>query len=245
MWVREWIGKMTPVDRLKLLTIDLDDTVWPCLPAIRRAEDALYAWLEVRAPRVTGSHDEASLRAHRKNVARSNPGIAHDLTAVRHASLSTLVREFGYAPQLADEAIALFLERRNQVEPFADVIPALRELGKRYRLVSVTNGNSDVAQTPLRGLFHLSLTAAGVGAQKPNPALFQGALDWAGVTPAEALHLGDDPRLDVEAARRIGMGSVWVNRAGTSWPEDLEPPVAEVRGLAGFATLLEDCAVGV
>lgn len=245
MWVRAWIGKMTPVDSLKLLTIDLDDTVWPCLPAIRRAEDALYAWLEARAARLTGSHDEASLRAHRKSVARSNPGIAHDLTAVRHASLSTLMREFGYAPQLADDAMALFLEHRNQVEPFEDVIPVLRELGKRYQLVSVTNGNSDVSKTPLRGLFHLSLTAAGVGARKPDPALFHVALDWAGLAPAEALHLGDDPLLDVDAARRIGMGVVWVNRAGTPWPEDLEPPVAEVRGLRGLATLLEGAAVGV
>lgn len=219
---------MSATTRFRLLTIDLDDTLWPCYRTIRRAEDALYAWLEARAPRLTRVHDQHSLRLHRKGVARDYPEIAHDLTAVRRISLRGLLRGWGYEEDLADEAVALFLDHRNRVEPYADVIPALRDLSARFQLVSVTNGNSDVARTPLRGLFDLSLTAADVGAQKPDPALFNRSLDWAGVGVAEALHLGDDPRLDVVAARSIGMTAVWVNRAGRDWPVDLEPPAAEV-----------------
>jgi putative hydrolase of the HAD superfamily len=223
----------------QLLTLDLDDTLWPCHATIRRAEEALYGWLAERAPRLADVHDPMSLREHRKGVARARPEIAHDLTAVRHGSLGMLLSDFGYDPALADEAMALFLDHRNRVEPYADAAPVLRALAGSYRLVSVTNGNSDVACTPLRGLFDLSLTAAGVGAAKPDPALFEGALDWAGLSPAEGLHVGDDPRLDVEAARRIGMAAVWVNRDGRPWPEELEPPVAEVADLCGLARWLE------
>jgi putative hydrolase of the HAD superfamily len=236
---------MTPTTPVRLLTIDLDDTVWPCYSTIRKAEDALYAWLAASAPRLAEVHDQGSLRRHRKEVAQGNPAIAHDLTAVRHASLAALLGDLGYPIALADEGVALFLEHRNRVEPYPDVASALRGLGGRYRLVSVTNGNSDVSRTPLRGLFDLSLTAADVGAQKPDPALFLGALDWAGLTAAEALHVGDDPLLDVEAARRVGMAPVWMNREGRPWPEALEPPVAEVADLRQLADWLGGSGLGV
>jgi putative hydrolase of the HAD superfamily len=136
--------------------------------------------------------------------------------------------------------MALFLDHRNRVEPYAEVVPMLQALGAEYRLVSVTNGNSDVERTPLRGLFHHSLTAAQVGAQKPDPALFRGALAWARVPPGRALHLGDDPFRDVEAARRFGMRAVWVNRGGGGWPDELDPPAAEVPDLIGVKRWLED-----
>jgi putative hydrolase of the HAD superfamily len=229
----------------RLLTIDLDDTLWPCRLTIQRAEEALYGWLAERAPRLAEAHDHASLREHRRVLARAQPAIAHDLTVVRHASLGTLLAAFGYAPSLADEAMDVFLDHRNRVEPYPEVPPVLRRLAPRYRLVSVTNGNSDVARTPLAGLFHRSLTAAGVGAAKPDPALFEGALDWAGLDATQAVHVGDDPRLDVEAARRIGMQAVWVNRSGQTWPEDLAPPVVEVTDLNGLIGWLEGDGLGL
>jgi len=42
-------------------------------------------------------------------------------------------------------------------------------------------------------LFHHALSAAAVGAMRPDPALFHAALGRAGVEPADALHVGDDP----------------------------------------------------
>jgi putative hydrolase of the HAD superfamily len=236
---------MTSSDGIKLLTLDLDDTLWPCLRTIRRAEDALYAWLAACAPRLTAVHDQSSLREHRLALMRTNAAIAHDLTAVRQASLAALLARFGYRAALAEEAMAVFLDHRNRVEPYSDVAPVLRALGEGYRLVSVTNGNSDVTRTPLNGLFHHSLTAADVGAQKPDPALFAAAVAWAELDPAEALHAGDDPHRDVQAARDFGMAAVWVNRAGDPWPENLEPPIAEVADMQGLKVWLEgtDCGV--
>lgn len=239
MWAGQRIGKMTAKTALRLLTVDLDDTLWPCAPTIAQAETALYAWLEQAAPRLTAACDQEAMRLHRRDLMASRPHLAHDLTAVRLESLQDLLTAHGYDAGLAAEAMALFLEHRNRVEPYADVIPALVELGAGRRLVAVTNGNSDVERTPLRGLFHHSLTAADVGAQKPDPALFVGALEWGGTPPTQALHLGDDPYLDVEAARRLGMQAVWVNRGGKVWPDGLEPPALEVTDLAGLARWLE------
>jgi len=212
----------------RLLTIDLDETVWPCRAVIERAEGQLYRWLRERAPRVTDSHSMESLREHRLRLREAHPELAHDITALRLASLGQLLAAHGYHRGRARAALALFLEERNRVEPYEDVAPVLRVLARHYRLVSVTNGNAAVARTPLGGHFHLSLSAADVGAPKPSPALFEAALRYAGVSPGEAVHVGDDPYLDVEPARQLGMRTVWMNRTGAPWPDELRRADATV-----------------
>ncbi|TVQ92374.1 MAG: HAD family hydrolase [Chromatiaceae bacterium] len=222
----------------RLITLDLDDTLWPCAPVIAAAEAALQQWLREQAPRLAAAHDPDSLRAHRMALMRVRPEIAHDLTRVRRESLAALLRAFGYAEDLADAAMLRFRQARNRVEPYADVIPVLGRLRQAHRLVSVTNGNAQLAQTPLRDCFDRALTAAEVGAARPDPALFEQAMAWAGVGPAATLHVGDDPRCDIEAARRIGITAVWINRNGRAWPRDLPPPAHQVSDLHGLAAWL-------
>lgn len=217
---------------ISLITLDLDDTLWPCAPVISAAEAALYAWLGAVAERVAASHDAESLRQHRRELMRACPEIAHDLTEVRRRSLVGLLAAFDYDPALADEGVAVFLEHRNRVAPYGDVLPNLLALRERYCLVSVTNGNADVAETPLRGVFHRSLTATGVGAARPDPRLLLAALDQTNTEPAAALHVGDDPYLDVEVARGVGMAAAWVNRRDLPWPAELPAPAVEVRDLS-------------
>ena len=57
---------------------------------IQAAEQESYAWLEQQAPRLTQRHSPHDLRAHRMQLARSQPEIAHDLTELRLRSLAML-----------------------------------------------------------------------------------------------------------------------------------------------------------
>jgi putative hydrolase of the HAD superfamily len=225
--------------QVRLITIDLDDTVWPCAPVIQAAEDALHAWLAARTPRLMARFDAEALRAHRRALMSERPDIAHDVTAVRHLSLQRLLAEGGYDMALADAAMDLFRRHRNCVEPYDDVAPVLARLRRRHRLVAVTNGNAEVHETPLRDAFHRAVTAAEAGAAKPDPAMFRLAMDWAGVSPAETLHVGDDPLRDVEAARQLGIAPVWVNRDNQPWPDHLPPPLLAVEDLHGLAQWLD------
>ena len=223
---------------IALITIDLDETVWPCAPVIEQAEHELLVWLQQQAARLVRSHDLDSLRDHRRLVMQNRPEIAHDITAVRMTSLRLLLKEFDYAPELAGEAMDVFLAARNRVSPFPDVYPVLQSLAQLYCIASITNGNADVKRTSLGSCFDFSLSAAQVGAPKPAPDLFQHAIQQAGVEPVQALHIGDDPLLDVEAARRVGMCTVWVNRKGAIWPEELPPPNVSVRDFYELASWL-------
>jgi putative hydrolase of the HAD superfamily len=219
---------MTTQSQVTLITVDLDDTVWPCAPVIRNAEAALFDWLGRQASRLTAAHDMNSMRAHRQVIMEQQPHIAHDLTTLRITSLRSLLQEFGYPLELAEQAMTVFLEARNRVTPFPDVAPALKMLGCKYCVASLTNGNADVQLTPLKDHFHFSLAAAQVGAPKPAPDLFQLALERCGVEPKQAVHVGDDPELDILAARPLGMRTVWVNRTASRWPGHLPPPDVSV-----------------
>ena len=60
---------------------------------IREAEEALWAWLAPRAPRLGAREDLSTLRTHRIAFARANPGVAQDITALRTAALAEALRE--------------------------------------------------------------------------------------------------------------------------------------------------------
>jgi putative hydrolase of the HAD superfamily len=53
-----------------------------------------------------------------------------------------------------------------------------------------------------------------MGVAKPNPKLYRRAVDRVGVLPSEALHVGDHPINDVDAAKRAGLKTVWNRREG-------------------------------
>lgn len=219
---------MATPDSLQLITFDLDDTLWPCLPTILAAEQVVFDWLVAQAPALGDDHDIHSLRDHRLELAQRFPDIAHDLTEVRLRALLDIGGQYGFSAEVAGRANALFREERNRVRPYDEVVDALRGLRKHFVLVALSNGNAQVEKTPLRGLFHHSFSAEQVGAAKPDPALFHAASKATGIALEDALHVGDDPHRDIEAARVLGMQTAWVNRHQDEWPKALVPADMQV-----------------
>jgi putative hydrolase of the HAD superfamily len=219
-------------EHVRLICFDLDDTLWPCRPVIEEAEQVCYAWLEAEAPRLTSRYSLDQLRAHRLQVGRRQPHIAHDMTEVRRHSLAQLLNQTGYAEALAQQASDVFRQARNRVTPYEDVKDALARLSHHFTLVSVTNGNSQIEHTPLADSFDHSLSAAEVGAAKPDPAMFHAASARSGIPLSSFLHVGDDPLRDVQAARNLDVKAVWVNRDGKAWPTTLARADLEVVGLS-------------
>jgi putative hydrolase of the HAD superfamily len=220
------------------ICLDLDDTLWAVGPAIERAEQALLEWLDRHCPRVTALHDLASMRSLRARVAEEFPGMRHDFTFLRREALLRHARQAGYPESVADQAFEVFYAVRNQVEPFADVVPALERLGRRYRLMSLSNGNADLGVIGLAQFFEHSVAAREAGAAKPDRRIFEALLDRAGLEPGQVAYVGDDPHADVEGARGAGLHAVWMDRFGRAWPDGLAPPACRVRNLEELAALL-------
>ncbi|HEV2429516.1 MAG TPA: HAD-IA family hydrolase [Thermoplasmata archaeon] len=64
----------------------------------------------------------------------------------------------------------------------------------------------------LKPLFDSVTYSQEAGAEKPNPAIFSKALQRAGASPSEAVHVGDSIAHDVEGAIRSGIEPIWVDR---------------------------------
>jgi len=220
----------------RVISLDLDDTLWPVAPVIAAAEKALLDWLEERHPQAAQGHSVESMRALRARIAAQFPERSHDLTFLRRRALAAQFGAAGYgaagrAESLSDEAMEVFLAARNRVEFYGDVRPSLTRLRASYRLFAVSNGNSDLRRCGIGDLFDGHVTAIAAGAAKPDPRIFEALLRMAGVRAEEVLHVGDDPLADVVGAAQAGMQAVWLNRELRRWPEDLAPPARTITTL--------------
>ena len=178
------------------------------------------------------------MRELRERVAREHPQLAHDFTAQRLICLERALGESGDDPSHARPAFdALYIER-NRVDFYADTLPALDALAAHFPLAALTNGNADLVRIGISERFVAIVTAREMGVAKPDRAIFEHTAHRLGVTPAEVLHVGDDPWLDVDGAARAGFHTCWINRDGATWPKDLAPPDLVVDTLGALVTTL-------
>jgi putative hydrolase of the HAD superfamily len=212
---------LTPVldpQRIRAITLDLDDTLWPIWPTIARAESVLQQWLDVNAPATAAlGRDKDTLRAVRNQMQTLRPDLAHDMSGLRRESIRVLLQRAGDDPTLAEAAFEVFFDERQRVDLFEDALPALEFLASRYPLVALSNGNADVHRVGLGAHFRASISAFKFGVAKPDPRIFHAGAAAAGVTAAEVLHIGDDAHLDGVGALNTGMQLAWVNRAEHIW----------------------------
>lgn len=206
------------LSRIRAITLDLDDTLWPIWPTIARAEQVLSAWLAQHAPTTAAlGADQKTLREVREETGRARPDLAHDLNALRRESIRTLLQRAGDDPSLAEPAFEVFFAERQRVDLFDDALPMLAFLSERFPVVALTNGNADVHRIGIGDHFVASIGMREFGVGKPDPRIFHAGASAAGVAPHEVLHIGDDAHLDGVGALNAGMQAVWVNRHGHAW----------------------------
>lgn len=215
---------MLDLSRIKAITLDLDDTLWPVWPTIHRAEKVLADWLDQHAPRSAALFaDPAARHDIREQLVQLHPEFKHNLAAQRRESIRQALLRCGDDPLLAELAFEVFFAERNRVTLFDDALPALALLASRFPLVAVSNGNADIQRIGIASYFKAGISAQEFGVGKPDPRIFHAAAQAVGVAPVEVLHVGDDAALDVLAALDCGMQAVWVNREDHLWTHAVEP----------------------
>jgi len=227
------------VRRIRGISLDLDDTLWPIWPTIERAEQVLHAWLLREAPRTADLLvTPGVLRELREATERERSDLAHDLSALRRESIRAALRRAGEDPALADPAFDAFFAERQRVTLYEDALPALQWLSARYPLVAVSNGNADVHLTGVGQWFQGAFSARGFGSGKPQAPIFHAAAASLGLKPEEVLHVGDDASLDVLGAINAGMQAAWLMRDARPWEHDTHPHLT-VRDLQALCAALD------
>lgn len=220
-------------------TVFLDAGGVLCHPSWRRVAEALVrhgavvsaAALAVAEQRATHELDQASVIGSTDDRSR---GWLYFNLVLRHAGVEQNAGTDAALAELREYHKAENLWEH--VEP--DVEPALAAMRARgLRLVVVSNANGRLRhlfdRLQLTRWFDHLLDSHEWGVEKPDPRLFQLALEQAQADPARTVHVGDLYHVDVVGARRAGLrDAVLFDQAGLYAGVDC-PRVSS------FATLVE------
>lgn len=124
---------------------------------------------------------------------------------------------------LSEEYIA-YLSLNNQL--FAHALEVLEYLRKKYSLHIITNGFEEVqhrklANSRLEPYFEHVVTSENVGVKKPDPRIFQYAMEKAEARPTESIMIGDNYEADIQGALNVGMRAIMCEFNGELPREDV------------------------
>ncbi|HKJ36456.1 MAG TPA: HAD-IA family hydrolase [Solirubrobacterales bacterium] len=198
----------------RAIFIDALGTMLELEPPWERIDPSAVAGL---APERVRAGFEAEMAYYRENMASASE--PDSLAALRERCAGVLSESLGR------EVGVPTMMRSIRFRPYADAAAALAELRSRgLTLVCVSNWDCSLPEVldraGLQGLLDGVVTSAVAGAAKPDPAIFAPALQIAGCSPGEAIHVGDTDE-DVEAARAAGIEALRIDRGGEAGPGEI------------------------
>ncbi len=220
---------------IRAVFFDLDDTLM--LTTATRPERARLC-AEALLPHGNGMNiDELMSRMLAPNPDGFPVGAEPVIDELRIADLDAARQAIG---------IWFFLGCEHLIQPPEGAEAVVQALSTEYTLGVISNGLPDVQANKLNALpfnhsFEPSLRvfSGGVGHAKPDPRIFQHALEHAGVEPREAVMIGDQALADVGGAQGAGLRGVWFKPDGNSASDGISPD-ATIRSFDELPRLLRD-----
>ena len=125
-------------------------------------------------------------------------------------------------PSEKREHLPLFLAElhrgiaRKRLRPYPQVHETLDQLRSQYHMAVVSDAQSAYAVPELHAVgllkyFNPLIISGNYGYRKPDPRLFQMALDALQVRPEQALFFGNDLYHDIFGAQRVGMKAIFIS----------------------------------
>lgn len=148
----------------------------------------------------------------------------------REAWLRGLNAEGVDDPALAEELGVVYRrERRKRHLLFPETRTMIAELrAAGLKLGILTNGAPDIQRDKIEGaaighLFDVIVVSAELAIGKPDPRIFQMAMERLGASAEQTVMVGDSLERDIVGARAAGLRSVWVDLGHTPDRKGIEP----------------------
>ena len=215
------------LSQIKVISFDLDDTLWNGTDVILKAERAMQQWMAKHTQDISKNLSSKEMRDRKISFIKSNPHLHNKISHARQLFLAHLFSEFNYEnpEKMAEDCFSEFYLARQQVQLFEGVTNALSLLKKQARLIAITNGNADIKLVGLDEYFEFCLNAEDFEKPKPHGDIFMSALDKVGIQAHECLHVGDHPVHDMQGAFEIGMATCWLKDGTRDWQQDFSPNI--------------------
>jgi putative hydrolase of the HAD superfamily len=132
----------------------------------------------------------------------------------------------------------------HELETFPGALEVLRDLDERYPLGIITNGPTDaqwrkINKFALSEIFEVILVSGQLGIAKPDPRIFDVALEGLRVGPENAIMVGNSLEHDHQGAMNAGIRFVWANHRNRELPEGWPEPDHIIGSFAELRDLLE------
>lgn len=128
------------------------------------------------------------------------------------------------------------------------LMPGARELlcylkARHYELAIITNGFSEAQRPKMRTsgidtFFSACFLSEEVGYMKPDIRFFQAVLSRLGLQPSECMVVGDDLRVDIEGAQRVGIPQIFYCPSSPTPPCTSIHPTYTVQHLLDIKNIL-------
>jgi putative hydrolase of the HAD superfamily len=195
---------------------DLDHTLWDFEKNSALTFEKIFEQLKINLNLNVFLEAYEGINHHYWKLFRENKISHRDL---RHKRLIKTFRaiDFDFDPQkiesISDQYI-LHLSTFSKL--FEGAISLLDGLKSKYQLHIITNGfeivqHNKIKNSGLSSYFENVFTAEKVGYKKPNPIIFEYALDHTRVNAQNSLMIGDSLEADVLGAMKIGMQAIHFN----------------------------------
>ncbi len=135
-------------------------------------------------------------------------------------------------------------ERRKLPFVYEESFKILDRLKGNYQLLLLTNGSPDLQKTKLEitpelvPYFDHIVISGDFGRGKPDPTIFEHALELLSVDKDDVIMVGDNLMTDILGANRAGIKTVWINRHDKARNEVI--PTFEIKHLEELFPLLEE-----
>ena len=211
---------------IKLITFDLDDTLWDNMPIITRAEIDTRKYIEERVGKIEWGdlNDFLNLR---EELIKKDPAIAWDISKLRKEIFRKKlahVKPQSLRDEIVDKAFEIFITKRHEIKLFNGVKESLKNLSKKYILGVLTNGNADIYKFDIGKYFKFSISSLEAKNSKPNRAHFDMAISKVkDISFNNILHIGDHQINDILCAHNLGIDTIWFNN-NENWSQNFEKP---------------------
>jgi len=214
-------------NKIKMITFDLDDTLWDNKPTITNAEIKTREWIEDRVGAIEWGDLNDFLQI-REALIRKDKSITWDISKLRIEIFKEKIKDLapaGDITKLAEDAFDYFIKKRHEIELFPGVEGALKALSENYKLGVLTNGNADIHKLSIGKYFEFSISSLEAQDSKPNKSHFELAKSYLpNLKYSEMLHIGDHQINDIFGAHTLGIEVLWFNNAGALWEQEFDKP---------------------
>ncbi|MCW8857490.1 MAG: HAD-IA family hydrolase [Kangiella sp.] len=186
--------------KVKVISFDLDDTLWDNQGVIEQCEQDLLEFLAKAHPPIGEKFDVAAMQAISKKLLEEDRPELDNMTLLRKEMIHQMLEQTDGDSALINPAFAIFYGCRSQIKIPQLTRDLLSTLKNKYSLFATSNGNSNLYALGLMDYFEQHFIAGIHGRAKPSPEMLHNICALKNIQPQELLHIGDSYETDIKSS---------------------------------------------